>query len=113
MVRSPLKTYNIVLTRFSIQDSQRNVWFFEETFLLANTSMEVVLKILFFSLSNADIEFAEEKKLTWRFYTVIKALLPTTSRVELIDKKEFIKAALDKNSKTFVMHVTALEAMPI
>ncbi len=49
------------------------------------------------------------EKLTWRSYTIAEAL-PTTSRVELIDKREFVKAALDKNSETFVVHVSALEA---
>ena len=43
--------------------------------------------------------------------------LPTTKQVELINKKEFAKAALDAESETFVVHVAALEAplagMPI
>lgn len=30
--------------------------------------------------------------------------------MELIDKHEFAKAALDENSETLVVHVTALEA---
>ena len=62
----------------------------------------------FLILSNADIQFAE-KELTWRSYTAAEAL-PTTKRVELIDKKEFAKAALDEKSETFVVHVAALEA---
>ncbi len=77
--------------------------------------MEVVLGMPFLSLSNADVKFAELGKLIWRSYTAAKALL-TTSRVELIDKREFAKVALDENSKTFVVHVAALElltAMPI
>ena len=36
--------------------------------------------------------------------------MPTTQRVKLIDKKEFAKPMLDKESETFVMHVAALEA---
>ena len=62
----------------------------------------------FLTLSNADIQFAA-KELTWRSYTAAEAL-PTTKRVELIDKKEFAKAALDEESETFVVHVAALEA---
>ena len=62
----------------------------------------------FLTLSNSDIQFAE-KKLTWRSYTAAEAL-PTTKRVELINKKEFAKAALDEESETFVVHVAALEA---
>ncbi len=37
-----------------------------------------------------------------------EALL-TTSRMELIDKKEFAKVAMDKNSETFVMHMLVLD----
>ena len=62
----------------------------------------------FLALSNANIQFAE-KELTWRSYTAAEAL-STTKRVELIDKKEFAKAALDEESKTFVVHVAALKA---
>ena len=50
----------------------------------------------FLTLNNANIRFAE-KELTWRSYTAAEAL-PTTKRVELIDKKEFAKAALDRES---------------
>ena len=62
----------------------------------------------FLTLSNTDIQFTE-KELVWGSYTVAEAL-PTTKQVELIDKKEFAKAALDEESETFVMHVAALEA---
>ena len=68
--------------------------------------MEVVLGMPFLSLSNADVQFAE-KKLTWRTYTTKKAL-PTTRRVEIIDRKEFAKAALDENVEAFVVHVSSL-----
>ena len=33
-----------------------------------------------------------------------------TKRVELIDKKEFVKAAFNENSETFVVHIATLEA---
>ncbi len=52
---SLLETYDIVSASFLLQDSLRRVRFFEETFILANTSMEVVLEMPFLSLSNADI----------------------------------------------------------
>ncbi len=83
--------------------------------MLTDTSMEVVLGMPFLFFSNADVEFAEQEKLTWRSYTAAEAL-PTTSRVELINKRGFAKAALDGNSETLVVHVAALElstAMPI
>ena len=103
-----LKTFGIVLASFQVEDKLRRARFFQETFSLADISVEVVLEMLFLILSNADIQFSK-KELTWRSYTTAKAL-PTTKRVELIDKKKFVKAALDENSETFLVHVAALEA---
>lgn len=74
--------------------------------------MEIVLEMFFLSLNNANIEFAELEKLTWKIYTIVKAI-PTTSWVKLIDKSEFVKTARDENFETFVVHVAALEAMLI
>ncbi len=105
---SPLETYGMASASFLLQDSLGRVRFFEETFLLADISMEVILGMPFLSLSNADVEFAELGKLTWSLYTAADAL-PTTSRVELIDKREFAKAALDENSEIFVVHISALD----
>ena len=70
--------------------------------------MEVVLGMPFLTSSNADIQFAE-KKPTWRSYTAAKAL-PTTKWIELIDKKEFAREALDEESETCVVHIAALKA---
>ena len=70
--------------------------------------MEMVLRILFVTLSNADIQFAEQE-LTWRSYTTEEAL-PTTRWVEFINKKEFAQAALDKNVKAFMVHVASLSS---
>lgn len=74
---------------------------------MTDISIELVLEIPFFSLSDVDIEFTELEKLTWRSYDTAETL-PTTNRVELIDKREFTKAALDKNSEIFVIYITAL-----
>ena len=38
--------------------------------------------------------------------------MATTKRVELINKKEFAKAALDKNSETFLIYVASLNVTP-
>ncbi len=73
--------------------------------------MEVVLGMLFLAFINADFQFSTEK-LTWRTYTAAEAL-PTTSWVKFINKREFARAALDKNSETFVVHVSVLEATTI
>ena len=106
---SSLRTFGMVIAGFQVEDKLVRARFFQESFLLAETSMEMVLRMPFLTLSNADIQFAA-KELTWRSYTAAKAL-PTTKRVELINKKEFAKAALDEESETFVVHVAALEAL--
>ena len=77
---------------------------------MADISAEVVLGMPFLTLSNADVQFVE-KELTWRSYTTAEAL-PTTKWVELINKKEFTKAALDEKSETFVIYVAALNLTP-
>lgn len=40
---------------FLIQDKLGKFWFFEKTFLLANTSIKVFLEMLFLALSNTEI----------------------------------------------------------
>lgn len=84
----------MVIAGFQIQDKLGRVRFFQETFLLADISMKVVLGMPFLTLSNADIQFAE-RELAWRTYTAAEAL-PTTRRVEIIDK-EFAAAALNED----------------
>ena len=108
---SPLETYGMVSAEFSLQDSLGRVRFFEETFLLADTNMEVVLGMPFLSLSNADFQFGA-REFNWRSYTTAEAL-PTARRVELIDKHEFARTALDENSETFVVHVAALNNLEL
>ena len=103
---STLKTFGMILADFQVEDKLGRARFFQENFLLADISAEIVLGMSFLTLSNADVWFVE-KKLTWRSYTTAEAL-PTIKRVELINKKEFAKAALDENSETFVVHVAFL-----
>lgn len=68
--------------------------------------MEVVLEISFLIFSDANLWFAE-KEFIWKTYT-IEGVLSITNKVELIDNKEFAKAAFNKNSKTFVVHVASI-----
>ena len=67
----------------------------------------------FLKISHANLAFYE-KTLTWKFYTTSKAL-PTTKQVQLVDPKEFVIAALDIDSKTFVVHmiIWEQEEMPV
>ncbi len=83
---SILETYKMVIAGFLIQDRLEKIWFFKETFLLANTSIEVILGMLFLTFLDINIWFVE-KELTWRSYKTVEALL-TTKKVELINKKK-------------------------
>ena len=53
-----LDTYKMVVTAFSVKDKANQVRFFKETFLVANVSPEVVLGMLFLTLSDADVYFS-------------------------------------------------------
>ena len=105
-----LNTYKMVIAAFSVEDKAKQVRFFEETLLVANVSPEVVFGMLFLTLSGADIDFLSQE-LRWRTYTT-KEVLPTTRRVELVDKKEFAFAALNPEHETYVVHVTSLDVHP-
>ena len=103
-----LDTFRMVVVVFSVADKTNRVRFFEETFLVANVSLEVVLGMAFLTLSGADIDFLN-RKLWWRIYTTKKALL-TTRCVELMGKKEFAAVALDPEHEIYVVHVRSVSS---
>lgn len=51
----------MVITSFQIKDKFKKANFFPKTFLIANISIKVVLKIFFFIFNNANIFFANKK----------------------------------------------------
>ena len=53
-----LRTFGMVIAGFQVEDKLGKARFFQELFLLAETSMEVVLEMPFLILSNAIIQFA-------------------------------------------------------
>lgn len=71
-----LNIYSIIIARFLIKDKRRKIRFFVETFLLADTSMDIVLGMSFLTLSNVEIAFDIES-FTWKSYSAAEAL-PTT-----------------------------------
>ena len=97
----------MVIADFQIKDKGGRPRYFQETFLVVDTKFEVVLGMLFLKISNTDIAF-DKGTLTWKSYTTIRAL-PTTKQVQLVDSMEFVIAALDADSKTFVLHVAIRE----
>lgn len=49
------KTFKIVPAKVQVEKKLEKICFFQETFLLTNISMEVVLRMLFVTFSNAKI----------------------------------------------------------
>ena len=103
----------MAIADFQIEDKGGKPRFFQETFLVADTKFEMILKIFFLKISNADVAFGE-KTLTWKSYTTNKAL-PTIEQVQLVNLKRFVIAALDTNSETFIMYIAIREQkkMPV
>ena len=52
-----LDTNGMVVAAFSVEDKANRLRFFEETFLIANVSPEVVFGMPFLILSGANIDF--------------------------------------------------------
>ena len=59
--RFSLETYGILIIAFQVFDKLDCFCFFQETFLFAKISLEVVFNILFLTFSNADVQFTKKK----------------------------------------------------
>ena len=103
-----LDTFGMVVAAFSVEDKANRVRFFEETFLVANVSPEIVLGMPFLTLSGANVDFLG-RELQWKTDTTEEALL-TTRRVELVGKKEFAAAALDPEHEIYVVNVGSVSS---
>ncbi len=52
-----LETYGMVVSTFSVSDKDGRERFFEESFLLADVSPDIVLGMPFLTMSNAEVDF--------------------------------------------------------
>ena len=50
----------MMIADFQMENKGGRLKFFQETFLVANTKFEVILEMLFFKLSNANVSFGEK-----------------------------------------------------
>ena len=75
---------------------------------MANVSPKIVLAILFFTMSSADIDFLGWE-LQWKTYTTEEALL-TTRHVKLVGKKEFAAATFNSEHEIYVVHIASLSS---
>ncbi len=96
----------MVVSTFSVLAKDGRERFCERSFLLADVKPDIVLGMLFLTMSNVDVDF-QAWNLQWRSYT-IGDILPTTRQIESIRKKRFAIAALDPEHEAFVVHVAAL-----
>ena len=78
---------------------------------MTDTKFEVILRMLFLNLSNADVSFGE-RTLTWRTYTTNKAL-PITKQNQIINKNDFVIVALDADGEIFIVHMVIKERKEI
>ena len=99
----------MVIARFSIQNKMHKIRFFEETFLLANISINIILEMSFLTFSNISIQFHTESFI-WKSYSIAKTLL-IARLVELIDKYKFAITALDKDFEIFIVYIAALKVL--
>lgn len=56
-----LETFRMVITSFSIDNKDGKSCFFEDTFLLADISIDISFGMLFLTLSNIEINFNNEE----------------------------------------------------
>ena len=97
----------MVIADFQIANKVGKLRFFQKTFLIANTKFEMIIKIFFLKIRNANILFNKET-LIWIFYTTNKAL-HHTKQVQIVNLKEFIIAAFDASNKMFMAHITIIK----
>ena len=100
---STLKTFGIVIADFQVEDKASRPRFFWKTFLVVNTKLKVILRMLFLKINNADMSFGE-RIFIWKTYTINKTL-PIIKQVQIIDPKEFDIAVLNIDSETFVVYI--------
>lgn len=99
----------MVQASFQVENKLEWVRNFQKSFLLAKTTVEIMLGMSFLIFSNVNVSFLEVE-FTWNSYIAAKTL-PGTKWVELINKEKFAKTALNVESRIFVIYVVVLEAL--
>lgn len=54
-----LAIFDIIIEVFLINNKDKKIRFFEKIFLLTNINLDVIFKMLFFTLNNTNIRFLE------------------------------------------------------
>lgn len=61
IVSFSLIIYKIVITRFQVLDQLARACFYQKIFLLSNINKNIILKLIFLTLNNANILFTNQK----------------------------------------------------
>ena len=51
----------MIIADFQVIHNFSKIWFLEEIFLLADTSIKVILRMLFLTFNNVNIQFGEKE----------------------------------------------------
>ena len=82
---SALKTFEMIIADFQIEDKANRPRFFQKTFLVANIKFEIILEMLFLKFSNADVSLGE-KHLHERLISPTRPYLPSSKSRLLIKR---------------------------
>ena len=82
---STLEIYGMVITGFQVQDKFEKARLFQETFLVTDTSVEIVLGMPFLVLSKVKVDFAE-RNLLGRLITLPRLYPPPRESRSSIQK---------------------------
>ena len=69
-----LDTFDMVIVFFFVEDKEGRFRFLKETFFLAYINIDITFRMLFFTLSNDEIDFIG-CHIYWKIYTIAKVLL--------------------------------------
>ena len=76
--------------------------------MIAIVRLEIVLRILFHILNNANIDFLRQE-FQCKIYTTLKTFR-TTIHVKLVVKKEFINTPIDPEYEIFIVYIASLSS---
>lgn len=96
-----MKTFEIVIALFLLNNKDRKTHFFKKTFLLPDININIAFGMVFFILSNIQINL-NNQGLKLRSYTT-KNVLPTTKQIKLVGNKKFAVVVLDLEDETFIV----------
>lgn len=94
----------MIIAIFEINNKEKKLLLFKKTCLLIYFSIDIILRILCFTLKNVKLNFID-LILSSKTQSLIKAFW-MTKQIEKIEKIEFVVVALNLKEQTYIVHVT-------